>query len=479
MSRLLGFLLAAVLLAPAIGSADERPNVLWIVLDDLGVDVGCYGETNVSTPAIDQLAKEGVRFTQCFASAPVCSSSRSAFNTGMMQTSIGAHHHRTRKMKPLPDGVKTVMQQFREAGYFTCNMAPPGGKRKAKLDLNFTLAEPAFQGDDWSQRKPDQPFFAQVQIHEPHRPFTTDAAPDRAARVTLSPRYPDHPVVRADMANYLATVEAGDKHVGAMLKRLEDEGLADNTIVFLFGDHGAPHVWGKQWLYDEGIRVPLIVRWPRRLPAGETDDRLISLIDLAPASLQAVGITPHEKTQGVAFLNEKVEGREFIVAARDRAGDAPDRIRAIRTKRFKYIRNYSPDRPYTQLSSYKKLSYPALTVLEVLHVRGELSPGAARMMQPTRPAEELYDLNADPHEIHNLAEDDSHTDQLARLRKLLAEWEKQTGDRGATPEGDAAYHAGILAEKRTWYERTMKKRGLDPEVSAEQYLKWWEKELLK
>lgn len=470
-------LLCFCMLLPGIALANQRPNIVWIVLDDLGPEVGCYGFENVSTPAIDRLAAEGVRYTNCFATSPVCSSSRSALVTGMYQTSTGTHHHRTRNKVPLVDGAQTAMQQFGEAGYFVCDAGPPGETGNAKRDYNFSDSDHLFHGKDWSERRPGQPFFAQIQIHQPHRPFVHDTDPDRAALVGLPPKVPDHPVARADMANYLATIEVGDQHVDAVMKRLEAEGLRDTTWVILFGDHGRPHVWGKQWLYDAGIRVPMIVAGPGIAAPGTTDARLVSLIDLAPTSLLTAGITPHARTQGVNFLAEDFSGREFIVAARDRCGEAADRIRALRTERLKYIRNFYLDRPYTQISSYKTLSYPVVTLLEVLHSRGELTPPAAAMMAETRPAEELYDLQSDPDELHNLVDSSTHRETLEGFRQKLAGWIESTQDLGAQAEGDAAYQAAIVTEKRVWYEKTQLKRGLDPNGSAADYLDWWRKEL--
>ncbi len=461
-------------------TADTRPNIVWIIADDLSPDLACYGAKHVKTPAIDSLAADGVRFDAAFATAPVCSSSRTAFITGMYQTSTGGHHHRTRNKKPLPAGIKPVTHYFQRAGYFTCNMTPPGAKRKAKTDYNFVPPQGMYDGDDWSQRKPGQPFFAQVQIHEPHRTFITDNHRDRAAQLTLPPQYPDHPVARADWANYLATVEVLDSRVAAVMKRLRDEKLHDNTVVMFFGDHGRPHVWGKQFLYEGGLRIPLIITLPKKLqtlPTGSANTDLVSMIDLAPTSLQLAGITPPKNMQGRDIFGSQPPAAVF--AARDRCGDAFDRIRAVRTARWKYIRNYQPQTPYTVLSGYKKLQYPVFTLVKVLHQRGELTPAQQRFLRDNRPAEELYDLQNDPHELNNLAGEKVHATQLSRMQQQLADWQQQAGDTGAQPEGDAAYIAKLKAEKRQYYERTMKRRGLDPAISDEAYLAWWEKQLLK
>ncbi len=232
----------------------ERPNILWLIAEDLSPDLGCYGTHHVHTPNIDRLAREGTRFTHAFATAPVCSASRSALMTSMYQTSIGAHQHRTDPKGPLPDGIRVITEQFREAGWFTCNQAGTNREQAGKTDLNFTAGE-LFDGIDWAERSSGQPFFAQVNFSETHRNFTRD--PDRPVdpdQVDLPPYYPDHPVTRRDWADYLECAQNLDRKIGAVLARLEEEGLAEDTIVFFFGDHGRAHVRGKQFLYEGGGR---------------------------------------------------------------------------------------------------------------------------------------------------------------------------------------------------------------------------------
>lgn len=423
-----------------------RPNVLWILGDDLGPDLGCYGARQVRTPNLDRLASQGVRFTRAYTTAPVCSPSRSAWNTGMYQTSIGAHNHRSHRgdNHPLPEGVRLVSHRFRDAGYFTANVttAAPGVRASGKTDFNFAVDKP-FQGTDWNQRAAGQPFFAQVNFMEPHRGPAWPAArklPGAVdpAQVALPPYYPDHPVARDDYANYLDAVQLLDAKVGAVLKRLDDEDLARSTIVVFFGDNGRCHVRDKQWLYEGGIAIPLIVRAPNQgAKPGSVRHDLVSAIDIPATSLTLAGLPLPKSFHGRPFLGSGRKKRSEIFAARDRCDETVDRIRCVRGERFKLIRNYYPDRPYTQTNAYKERQYPVLNLMKQLHAEGKLTPDQARFMAPTRPDEELYDLKADPHELRNLAALPAHRSTLNDLRRRLDRWINETRDQGATPEAAA------------------------------------------
>ncbi|MFC1712459.1 sulfatase-like hydrolase/transferase [Candidatus Poribacteria bacterium] len=468
------------LLAKSAYAADsqERPNILWLDAEDLSPELGCYGAPLVQTPNIDQLAEDGVRFTNAFVTGPVCSASRSAVMTGMYQTSIGVHHHRSNRQTPLPEGIRNITHYLREAGYFTCNGQALTDGRKGKLDYNFKMSfDEAFDGTDWSQCKPGQPFFAELHFSETHRNFYRD--PDNPIDpddVELPPYYPDHPIARRDWALYLETAQNLDKKVGKVLQRLEDEGLAENTVVFFWGDHGRAMVRGKQFLYDGGILIPLIVRWPGQIQPGIVNNELTSAIDLAPTWLTIAGAEVPDYMQGQVCLGPDARGRDYIFAARDRCDETDDRIRCVRTERYKYIRNFFPERPYTYFNAYKKLQYPVLTLMEILNARGELAPEQARFMAETRPAEELYDLQSDPHEVHNLADDTGHQEILRELRAKLDEWIVETGDQGEIPESEEvmAYWDGSAAKN---FAKNMRSRGLEPDVDPEEYLAWWEQRL--
>ena len=465
------------LVRPMKSQAATRPNILWLISEDTSPDLACYGNTLVQTPHLDRLAAEGTRFDAAFATCPVCSPARSAFMTGMYQTSIGAHNHRSHREDGygLPEPVKVISEYFREAGYFVSNGKGTQPERPGKTDWNFTPANQAFDGTDWRQRKPGQPFLAQYNFSLTHRTFKRDPErPIDPTQVELPPYYPDTPLLRRDWANYLESLQVLDSQIGAMLKRLEDDGLADNTIVVYHGDHGRPHLRGKQWLYEGGIRVPMVVRHPDGKGAGTVSTDLVSLIDLAPSMMAWAGIAAPKHLQGQPL---GAAPREYLVCARDRCDETVDRIRCARDHRFKYIRNYFPDRPYMQFNAYKKDHYPAWSVLEQWQQEGKLTDAQKPFMSATRPAEELYDLQADPHEVRNLASDPEYGPVRVKMAAMLENWEARTGDRGATPEPKAITDFW-MEEALGRHKRTVEKRGLSVDATPAEHVAWWEQELL-
>lgn len=463
--------LALVLAVAASGAApatppSAAPNVLFILAEDIGPQLSCYGEPLVRTPHLDALAARGVRYTRAFTTSPVCSPSRSAIMTGMYQTSIGAHQHRTWQWnkRPLPPGVETITDIFRRAGYFTANLSAQPGKAKksaatglkitgaagsGKTDFNFSVGKP-FDGHDWNQRRPGQPFFAQITIQESHKGdgWTLVRSKDSpvgrvdAARVKLPPYYPDHPVAREEYANYLDAVALMDSYVGEVLARLEHDGLAGNTVVVFMGDNGQCLFRSKQFLYDGGIHVPLLIAWPDRRRAGAADDRLVSAIDVSAALLGLAGLTPGPAMQGRNFLAPGAEPRTHVFAARDRMDTSVDRMRAVRTERWKYIRNFFPEVPYQQRNAYKERQYPTWNLVRELARAGQLSPEAALFAAPRKPIEELFDLAADPHEVRNLAADPAHAATLRELRGRVDRWIADTGDQGGTMEDPLDIYRG-------------------------------------
>jgi uncharacterized sulfatase len=481
--HLKSFILFAIIVGECIpysGAAASKPNILWIVANDLSTDLGCYGNTQVHTPHLDQLAKEGVVYENFFTVGAVCSTSRSSLITGMYSVSINSHNQFTKYKKPLPAPVVPFTDHLKKAGYFVTNSKGVQLENTGYYTgYNFAHdAEELFDGTDWRNSAPDQPFFAQVHLTYAHRPFEADPAhPVDPDKVALPPYYPDHPLARKDWALYLETIQLLDRQIGEILKRLEEDGLADNTIVFFFADHGRPHVRGKQFLYDGGIHSPLIVRWPGHLIPGNQEDRLISNVDLAATAMHLADIEIPDYMHGQDFLGEAANARRYIFAMRDRCDGTVDRIRAVRTKDFKYIRNFYPEIPYTQFNAYKKWAYPVLTLLQVMYKNDELSPEQARFMAPFRPAEELYDLSVDPFEMRNLAGEQKYQEKMAELRAELDRWLSAV-DIAEYPEVSVE----IQEAKNTMqadFKANMKKKGLDPNISDEDFLDYWENEFLK
>lgn len=452
----------------------ERLNIICIYGEDISPDLGCYGVA-VHTPHIDALAAGGTRFTHCYATAPVCSPSRSAIITGRYQTRIGAHQHRSRRDEPLPAAVPLVMDRFRAAGYFTANSGSPApaDRCRGKTDWNFLNRPDAFDGIDYSERAPGQPFYQQYNFTVSHRVFTRDPEhPVDPATVDLPPYYPDHPIARADWAEYLESIQNLDKLVGRVLARLRGDGLLDSTIILFHADHGRAHVRCKQFCYDGGIHIPLIVHGPG-IPAGVVDDRLVSGVDLMPTALSLAGLPVPDGLDGRVCIGPQAGSpRDHIIACRDRCDEADDRIRAVRDRRWKYIRNFAPERPYMQFSFYKYMEYPVWTLMKHLHAQGRLAPAVQPFLAATRPPEELYDLQADPHELHNLAADPAHAAERDRLRGLLDYWIRDTHDQGEIPE-DPAVAAHWDRHAAEAHARGMAGRGLSTTISDADYLDWW------
>lgn len=449
------------------GRAESRPNILWFVVDDMSANFACYGETRIATPHVDRLAREGTQFTRAFVTAPVCSPCRSALITGMYQTSIGAHHHRSGRgpLKiELPSGIVPIPALFQQAGYYTCNgsglpgIGPNGrpNNRSAigKTDYNFEWDPAIYDSHDWAGRAEGQPFFMQVQLPGGKLRGGTDesaiALADRADRelggatppesVTLPPYYPRDPVLLRDWAAYLDSVRFTDDYVGRVIRRLESEGLLDQTLVIFMTDHGISHARGKQFLYDEGTHIPLVVRGPG-IAAGARRNDLVEHIDLAALSLAAAGIALPPAMQGQDLFAKDYRPRDAVFAARDRCDETVDRIRSVRGDEYLYIRNFYPDRPLLQPCAYKD-GKSILQSLRSLHQSGKLDPLAEELLfRVARPAEELYRWTEDRWQVANLAGEAAHQDTLRAMRQRLDQWIEVTVDRGA--ESEAMYDSDM------------------------------------
>jgi arylsulfatase A-like enzyme len=430
--------------------AKKQPNIIWLVLDDAGPTLGCYGDPQAITPNMDRLAREGVRFTRAFTHAPVCAPSRSGLVTGMYPTTIGSHHMRSKLINP----PETFMSLLRKVGYY---VAWPG-----KTDFNFDPADPkaaTFAADppagsfdsraNWLEAAPpQQPFFAYLNLGVTHESQVRGDAAQHAkntarlkpgefhdpAKMKIPAYYPDAPEIRKDLTQYYDLVTAADYQVGDVLAWIDKHGITSETVVILFSDHGRGMPRAKRWLYDSGIRVPLVVWAPGRIKPGVTRNDLVSFIDFAPTMLALAGAEIPERLQGHVFLGEKrAKAREYVYAAADRMDNAVDRIRAVRDERFKYIRNFHPELPYAQRIPYNEEN-PTMRVWRKMSKEGKLSGPPALFFSPTKPKEELYDTGADPDEVRNLATDPKYRRTLERMRKAMDAWIRTTKDMGEIPE---------------------------------------------
>ncbi|MEI8020568.1 MAG: sulfatase [Schlesneria sp.] len=438
-----------------VSGQEPRLNIVWIIVDDMSANFSSYGETSIQTPNVDRLAREGTLFRHAYVTAPVCSPCRSALITGMYQTSIGAQNHRSGRgveKIQLPEGVEPVPALFKRAGYFTA-IGGPLVKRDelAKTDYNFEWDRAIYDSNDWSGRQPGQPFFMQVQLHggkyregknwaETVRQSLGTATSSSA--VKLPPYYPRDQVLLEDWANYLDAVRYTDLQVGNVISRLEKEGILEQTVICFMTDHGISHARGKQFLYDEGTHVPLILRGPG-IGRGEIRDDLVSHIDLTATTLALAGIPIPKTMQGQNLLASHSPKRDAVFSARDRCDETVEHLRSVRTASFKYIRNGYPNRPHLQPNAYKDAK-PIVIRLRELHEKGQLEPLSEQVLfSATRPHEELYDLRNDPYEIRNLADDSSHQATLIELRQRLDRWVEETGDRGRQPESQAMYDSDM------------------------------------
>lgn len=417
---------------------DSRPNVVWICVEDMSAHMSCYGETTIRTPAIDRLADEGTRFQHAFVTCPVCSPSRTALITGMYQTTMGGHQHRSSRHESvirLPESIRPVPLLFRDAGYFVTNgqmiADEPRRTKNGKTDYNFEYRfHDLYDAADWRLREPGQPFFAQVQLRGGKKRSAKVDNPVDPDDVTLPPYYPDHPELRKDWAAYLNSVKQVDAEVARILETLHADGDLANTVVFFWTDHGISHVRDKQYLYEGGIHVPLIVRGPG-ISQGEVNGALVEHIDIAWTSLHLCGIDTPGHLQGQSLLNGPY--RTSVVSARDRCDETVERMRCVRTHPYKYIRNGMPERSHTRSNRYKD-GKAIMKTMRALYADGQLSPEQGRVFLPTRPREELYDLENDPHELVNLAGMDEHQDTLHAMRHTLSGWMRSSGDLGLFPE---------------------------------------------
>jgi len=454
---------------------DKRPNILWIVAEDLGQEFSCYGNGDLITPNVDKLAAEGRIYDNAFSTSPVCSPSRSALITGMYQTSIGAHHHRSHRHDgyQLPGGVRLIPERLREAGYFCAQITrfpiETSLKASGKSDWNFSAPDFVWDSDSWADLRAHQPFFALINMGEVHRPYRSSAGPkiDPQQIETLPPYIADHPLAREDWAAYLETIQSLDQKIGAILELVQADGLVADTLVAFSGDHGREDFRAKASAFDGGYRVPLVIRWPGNLQPGTRSEELVSLIDLSASAVALAGL-PTAELQGLPFLEEGAPEREFVFMARDRIETSLDRVRMVFDGRFRYIRSFQPDQPHFIERAYYDRTNPVRDLMRRLFAEGKLTPQQAKVFDSRRQEEELYDLQIDPYELNNLiapglinATPPEAEAALFRMRAALDSWIAETGDQGREAEDPEAVDlgGGSGGKKRKTGDRKQKTEG--------------------
>jgi len=477
--------LLSLLFLPALMQAenkDKRPNIVWIFAEDMNDWMGCYGDKTVPTPNIDKLAARGVRFNRAYMPAGVCSATRSALALGAMQTSLGVHNHRSSRQRTpgdviqLPEGVLSVYQTLRQGGYYSINYGP-------KNDFNFlwpcaneeelarlkgsvygTGAYRASAKDTllydvnirpWapmgnhlqgllSQRAKDKPFFLQLQLkggkNSGRFAGSNKIKPTGQAHkfkvftdvksVKVMPYYPDIPSFRAEIAHHYDCIRQTDDEVGRIIADLKAQGVYDNTIIFFFTDHGMKLPRHKQWLYEGGIRVPLIVSGPR-IPSGTVRDDLVSGIDISSTTLALAGVNKGAHMEGLDIFAADFK-RDYVISARDRCDFTIDRVRAVTGKRYKLIRNYMTDRAFMQPQYRDMRGY--MKDMKAHYQAGKMNEVQSFLMSERRVEYELYDLQEDPDEIRNLANSPEHKAILEKMQKKLYQWVSQSADKGANEE---------------------------------------------
>jgi len=440
-----------------VQSPPVQPNILWITCEDMSLNLGCYGDEYASTPAIDRFAREGVRYTHAFASAPVCSPVRSGIITGLYATSLGTQ--RLRSAFPAPAPVRPFTEGLRRAGYYCVNNVKTDYNLQNEVAFIRAAWDESSAQAHWRKRPSGRPFFAVMNLMTTHQsrasvwPFeqferevASRLKPEQRhdpAQAELPPYYPDTPEVRRTVARHYDCVSVMDQEVEALLNQLQEDELADDTIVFFYSDHGSGLPRGKRVLHDSGLQIPLIIRLPDRLRhlgaglPGSTTARLVSTVDLGPTVLALAGVSIPEPMQGQPFLGRGAgEPRRTVFGARDRVDEAFDLSRSVRDERYLYIRNFMPHLSWMPPEAYSDQS-PMRRELKRLAATGLLNAAQLTYASPRRPLEELYDVRSDPHQINNLADSPGHQATLLRLRAALQNWIRQTRDAGFASEAEA------------------------------------------
>lgn len=459
---LIGFIVSGVFaqISDKRITLDNRPNIVWIIADGISndFDFGYQGNKLVNTPNIDQLAREGVDFTNIYSVNPICSPSRSGLITGMFPTTLGLQSHRYSRGKyeiKLPKEIQSLPSIFRNEGYCVFNV-DESLKNEGKTDYNFKFYfDSLYSIPKWDINNVGKPYFAQAQLQGGkyrHIPFWWEKVQDELYHLIsadkvknlIPPYYPNDSMMRASWANYLNSVQYTDMQVGYIIQKLKIQGCLGNTVIFFTTDHGVSFARGKQFLYDEGTKIPLIIWAPNLLPPKIRRD-LVSNIDIAATSMYFAGIKIPDYMEAQPLFGPSYKPRSFVICARDRADETVDRIRSIRMGEFKFIHNYYPGRPYLQPNVYKDKNVLSVTHIKNLQKQFKLNKIQSLIVAKYRPAEELYDFKNDPFEIHNLSNDPKYFQILNELKDSLTSCLLKTDDQGQYGESEISYNTSMEA----------------------------------
>ena len=438
----------------------KQPNIVWLVAEDMSPYIAAFGDHTIETPNLDWLAKEGICYDNFYTPSPVCSPSRAALATGMYPTQIGANHMRTgpwykgsaltagTKPATLTDGsiayeatpapeVKMFTEYLRKAGYYCTN--------NFKEDYQFikTLGAWDVSGPEatWKDRKEGQPFFAMKTFMVTHESQIWAKTKDSLwvaenLDVPIPPYLPNTEVAKKDIRRMYSNIKQMDAEVGQFIQELKDSGELENTIIIWYTDHGGPLPRQKRAIYDSGLQVPMIIRFPDQAKKGTREDRMISFVDMPATVLSLAGIKPPSYMNGKAFLGKYEDSpRDYIYAASDRYDEATDAIRAVRDKRYLYVRNYLPELPMYLHVAYRD-QMALMQELYRLRDEGKLTPTQALWFAASKQKEELYDTETDPYQIHNIIDDPKLQAIKAELSLALDNWIKSTGDLNLIPESE-------------------------------------------
>jgi len=462
-------LLSAFLVMPANAQIPKKPNIIWLMAEDMSLDLGCYGMAAVKTPNLDKMAKDGILYYNAMCTNPICSPSRSAMMTGVQQDMIDAHNHRSNREKSLRLDVKPFTYYLRKCGY-TCilgnNLVYTKGE---KIDCNFKWEKTgSWDGithfglfdklDNFTKK--DEPFFSQIQLLRTHRgdwwkETTAESKhPVNPNDVVLPPYLPNVPKVRQEFASYLDQIEYADNEVSLLINDLNKKGMLDHTIIIFIGDNGRDEVKGKGYLYTPGLNIPMIA-WGNGIKPGQRVKQIVSSLDITASILDLAGVKIPDYYIGKPLFNKEtgkaIGGEDSFYGARDTWDEIPDCSRSISTLKYEYIRNYKPEIPWDAHQQYLDFYRPAIHVLRKMKAEGKLDVAQLLFMRDRKPKEELFDVVNDPYEIHDLAENPKYQDVLATMKTKMDKWQATHEDDGLLDRNNR--HPQDMGNVRGWIKQ--------------------------